>query len=373
MDDQWTQVIFDISSMAANQPTVYIKFTMGPTDSTIPFSGWNIDDLEVTSDYSGPIALYVPSGSMPNPNIDEMLIQTGLGIKYFDEIPSDLNDYALLIISEYGACNPTTAKYIKDFVKNGGGAIIMGGAPKFLAGDTDYLDTISYWFGAGRYGNDCDYGIVIINNPLGTDLLINDKLSYTPADTCWAASVYNLNPETTAISTWTSYGRTHSFIHHFGLGKILYYATDPGYSAPDPILTENDLILFEAGLQWVLSPLPDLIVSTLTGPINVAPGQEINLSEATKNQGSGATTVNTMTRFYWSTNTTYNASDIPLGERTVGPLAAEETLGPVDTLVTIPPTAATGTYYIIAKADADKSVAETSETNNTKYIKVKIP
>jgi subtilase family serine protease len=99
----------------------------------------------------------------------------------------------------------------------------------------------------------------------------------------------------------------------------------------------------------------------------------INLSEATKNQGSGATMVNTVTRFYWSTNTTYNASDVPLGERTVGPLAAGETSGPVDTSVTIPPTAVTGTYYIIAWPDADKSVAETSETNNRKYIKVKIP
>ena len=30
--------------------TVYIKFTMGPTNSSRRFSGWNIDDLEVTSE-----------------------------------------------------------------------------------------------------------------------------------------------------------------------------------------------------------------------------------------------------------------------------------------------------------------------------------
>jgi hypothetical protein len=35
--------------------------------------------------------------------------------------------------------------------------------------------------------------------------------------------------------------------------------------------------------------------------------------------------------------------------------------------VTIPAGTATGTYFIIAKADADNAVVETAETNNTKY------
>lgn len=48
-DDQWFRYAFDISSIAANQEAVYIKFTMGPTDDSYRYSGWNIDDLEVTS------------------------------------------------------------------------------------------------------------------------------------------------------------------------------------------------------------------------------------------------------------------------------------------------------------------------------------
>jgi hypothetical protein len=104
----------------------------------------------------------------------------------------------------------------------------------------------------------------------------------------------------------------------------------------------------------------------------VAPRQVISLSEATKNQRSVATTVNTVTRFYWSTNATYDGSDVQLGQRTVGPLAAGGTSGPVSTSVTIPSTAVSGTYYIIAVADATNVVAETSETNNTKYITVNI-
>jgi hypothetical protein len=49
MDNRWTPVMFDISEVAAGEGSVYIKLTMGPTDSAGGYSGWNIDDLEVNS------------------------------------------------------------------------------------------------------------------------------------------------------------------------------------------------------------------------------------------------------------------------------------------------------------------------------------
>jgi hypothetical protein len=59
MDNEWVPAVFDISSVAANQATVYIKFTMGPTNSSRRFSGWNIDDFEVTSE-----AVFPSEGTM---------------------------------------------------------------------------------------------------------------------------------------------------------------------------------------------------------------------------------------------------------------------------------------------------------------------
>jgi hypothetical protein len=59
MDDQWVPFTLDISSIAANHATVYIKFAMGPTNSFRRFSGWNIDDFEVTSE-----AIYPSEGTM---------------------------------------------------------------------------------------------------------------------------------------------------------------------------------------------------------------------------------------------------------------------------------------------------------------------
>lgn len=44
-DSTWTLQDFDISAVADNQPTVYIRWTMGTTDTAVTYCGWNIDDV----------------------------------------------------------------------------------------------------------------------------------------------------------------------------------------------------------------------------------------------------------------------------------------------------------------------------------------
>ena len=46
-DNSWSQQEFDISSVADGQATVYLRWTMGSTDSSWRFCGWNIDDVEI--------------------------------------------------------------------------------------------------------------------------------------------------------------------------------------------------------------------------------------------------------------------------------------------------------------------------------------
>ena len=48
-DDSWVQVNLDISAVADNQPTVYLRWTMGSTDVAWRFCGWNIDDIQLAS------------------------------------------------------------------------------------------------------------------------------------------------------------------------------------------------------------------------------------------------------------------------------------------------------------------------------------
>jgi len=46
-DDSWVQQELDISVYADDQLTVYLRWTMGTTDSTVRYCGWNIDDVEI--------------------------------------------------------------------------------------------------------------------------------------------------------------------------------------------------------------------------------------------------------------------------------------------------------------------------------------
>jgi len=46
-DGSWSQHEFDISAYADGQATVYIRFTMGETDGSWQYCGWNIDNVEV--------------------------------------------------------------------------------------------------------------------------------------------------------------------------------------------------------------------------------------------------------------------------------------------------------------------------------------
>jgi hypothetical protein len=73
MDNEWVPAVYDISSIASNQATVYIRFTMGPTNSSRQFSGWNIDDFEVTSE-----AIYPSEGTM---GTELTITGPGFGVK----------------------------------------------------------------------------------------------------------------------------------------------------------------------------------------------------------------------------------------------------------------------------------------------------
>ncbi len=74
-DNAWTQMVLDISAVADNQPTVYLRWTMGTTDSSWQYCGWNIDDIEIWGLTAAPTDVAgggVPPrtrllGNVPNP------------------------------------------------------------------------------------------------------------------------------------------------------------------------------------------------------------------------------------------------------------------------------------------------------------------
>jgi subtilase family serine protease/subtilisin family serine protease len=115
---------------------------------------------------------------------------------------------------------------------------------------------------------------------------------------------------------------------------------------------------------------PDLLVSALTAPTSAVRGVAFSVTDTTRNDG-GSSTTTTTTSYYLSTNTTLDAGDPLLGSRTVNPLSpAGFEVGGAS--ITIPVTQATGTYYLIAKADGPNATPEASETNNIRTRSIKV-
>jgi hypothetical protein len=46
-DSDWTLASYDLTSAADRSSTVYLRWSLGPTDSSVSFKGWRIDDIEV--------------------------------------------------------------------------------------------------------------------------------------------------------------------------------------------------------------------------------------------------------------------------------------------------------------------------------------
>jgi len=114
----------------------------------------------------------------------------------------------------------------------------------------------------------------------------------------------------------------------------------------------------------------DLIMPALTTAAKAAAGQSIVVSDTTSNQGGGDAPVS-VTEFYLSLDGVLGVGDLPIGSRVVGDLAAGASSAGAAT-VTIPAEAGPGTFYIVGKADADNTVAETAESNNTTARLIKI-
>ncbi len=54
-DEAWVVQDFDISTIADNQPMVYVRWTMGPTDEGWTYCGWNIDDIQIVAHAEGDV------------------------------------------------------------------------------------------------------------------------------------------------------------------------------------------------------------------------------------------------------------------------------------------------------------------------------
>lgn len=118
---------------------------------------------------------------------------------------------------------------------------------------------------------------------------------------------------------------------------------------------------------------PDLLISNLTAPTSAVGGDYIDINYTLKNQGNaGVEGYSNYTKFYLSTNTTLDSSDLDLGYDYAYSLAAGASESYAYSYVHLDESLTTGTYYLFAKADDDNSILESNENNNLFYRAINI-
>ncbi|HXV08240.1 MAG TPA: CARDB domain-containing protein, partial [Burkholderiales bacterium] len=116
--------------------------------------------------------------------------------------------------------------------------------------------------------------------------------------------------------------------------------------------------------------LPDLTVTAMSTPASASAGDTVTVSETTNNVGAGPAPA-TLTQYFLSADVTLDASDVALGSRAV-PALGSGTSSTGSAAVTLPSGTANGLWYLIAKADGDDALPESSEFNNTTWRSIQI-
>ena len=116
---------------------------------------------------------------------------------------------------------------------------------------------------------------------------------------------------------------------------------------------------------------PDLVVASVSVAAPAGAGGTATVTDTTKNQGLGSPAAPSTTAFYLSSNTLFDAADKFIGSRPVGALGPGQTQV-MSSIVQIPADTPTGSYFVLARADANGQVTESVETNNTAAGSIKI-
>ena len=92
------------------------------------------------------------------------------------------------------------------------------------------------------------------------------------------------------------------------------------------------------------------------------------LNNTVQNQGTGFAAGSTVA-FFLSRDLTLDGTNIPLPPSRTVPELATGAVSVASTIVTVPATTPPGTWYLLAKADADGVVVESNETNNVRFVR----
>ncbi|MEM2098118.1 MAG: hypothetical protein QXU99_00015 [Candidatus Bathyarchaeia archaeon] len=163
--------------------------------------------------------------------IAQTLEQFGFSVHFAGDIPQDLSAYGLVLIEAYFAVEPCHSELIRDYVRNGGGVVLLSGVPCYFSvyckdywpyrfGGMD-LTSLQDWFGCRFYVNAGGTAKITFDNPFGTTLSANTTVFTTQSYS--AAAVSAPMEGTQIVASWSD-GAIFAFTHEYGQGRVYYQA-----------------------------------------------------------------------------------------------------------------------------------------------------
>ncbi|MFZ5470393.1 MAG: CARDB domain-containing protein, partial [Myxococcota bacterium] len=209
-------------------------------------------------------------------------------------------------------------------------------------------DSLAYWsnYGAGSVDLAAP-GTGILSTIPGADYGEKSGTSMaTPAVSGAAALVWGTNLALT----------------HEQVKASLYYNVDVVASLSGKCATSGRLNAANA-VTNLYAGAPDLVATTVSGPVQASPGETISVSDTVVNQGGGGAS-GFFVGLYLSPDPVITTADTALTQRWVNSLAAGASSS-ATTSVTIPLTTPTGTYYLGAIADSSSYLVQSSTANDS--------
>lgn len=153
--------------------------------------------------------------------------------------------------------------------------------------------------------------------------------------------------------------------------RYIHYFIDSENKVSESIETNN-----QGSQSFNITGQANFQVTVLSlNPTSQIPGGQVAVTYRIKNTGLSRFTQNTYFRFYFSTDTTIDASDTVLGTLYSPPLNAGDSwpsTGDGTLTVVVPSSATTGTFYIGVWADYSDLEKESDEKDNTKTAPIQI-
>lgn len=165
------------------------------------------------------------------------LEEYGFQVTFAGDVPSNLGEYDLLVLSAYYAIEPKHNSVIGEYIENGGGVVMLAGTPCYLGvycKNTSPFPYAAYppdfssvpWLGAGSYRNGGGNAMLIYDYPLGTQLRKNDVLLVGSLG-CGSLTYLHSDAEAIAIwsqplQSWVTETLVFAFTHEYGSGRFYY-------------------------------------------------------------------------------------------------------------------------------------------------------